>query len=840
MDTRTTERAVLEATVERSAAAASEVAEQIYEAVEAERADHRKKIRRLQYQLAAVAGASERAAGSSTGDLDVDAAVIATVEQLTRTAHQTTEEAMRIAGDENLSSAVTAVTPRDSEQARLAAGEAQLEEAAAEAVKELRYICQAETLAERTLVCQLEQQLQHAHASAAAAALNAENMRLKELGEASERLENVQDKEAELQGLLRSSRKEFVALEEKLKVALQDSAAALMAEEQLWRVKLAKAVEAAVVDAQDKADTRASEAVAELEAEAEAKSELAVMETMLEAEADKEAAVAAAVADALAEANEATEATSLALKVARQEVAEAAEQKLLLTPRDSATSRFAAREKELLAEAATATAAAVQAAVQDAEVTAEAAFARMANELNEQQSIHARELELLQKAIAEEKATLTPRETARAKLANAGARESELLEQLEDLQEEMRFVQSSGTELEERLGVREAQMSELESELSTAKAEAQAAQAKTNEVEREAANAVAAAKAWGQERVDATEQKAKRSFEQLVVSEAKADTIADQLESLQVKCALRFSSRILVPVVRSWADWAQHVTRQKRHLLQSFSRRQVRSTCCAYYTWLEVCTEMRRQRILLKRCVRRLVTGLLQDAWLRWRELLHEARTQRKLGTHKKAVNDLESELHAERRKHLAPRTHLHCRTCSCEPTTRTERHHARLKAQSHAAAAAGITHMPWAGLSDSPGNRSDRSTPPGSPNGITGNAHARSPLRASTDSDPSGGREEAEWSAKWQAPDNPPELAGQSDPIDGADHTPPSSPSRYSVTSSVSSAPSGGGGRVGAAGTVKEISPARSNRSSRSQRLQGRSIHTMGGGEDRGPYMKF
>ena len=142
--------------------------------------------------------------------------------------------------------------------------------------------------------------------------------------------------------------------------------------------------------------------------------------------------------------------------------------------------------------------------MRDAEVTAEAALARMASELDEKQTVHARELALLQQTLEEEKAGLTPRETARAKLADASARESELLEQLADLQEEMSFVQSAGSELEEKLAVTEPKMRELERELSAALAEKTAAQAKTKEVEREAANAVAATKAWGLERTYST------------------------------------------------------------------------------------------------------------------------------------------------------------------------------------------------------------------------------------------------------------------------------------------------------------------------------------------------
>ena len=153
---------------------------------------------------------------------------------------------MRIAvGEASISSAVetvVTVTPHDSAHARLAVSEAQLKEAAAEAVEELRHVCQTEALAERTLRRQLEQQLEHAQEAAAAAATNAENVRLTELSEAAERLEGMQEKEAELQTLLRSNREEFVVLQEKLKVAVQDSAAVLMAEEQVcaqWRVKLA-------------------------------------------------------------------------------------------------------------------------------------------------------------------------------------------------------------------------------------------------------------------------------------------------------------------------------------------------------------------------------------------------------------------------------------------------------------------------------------------------------------------------------------------------------------------------------------------------------------------------
>ena len=432
MEARATERVELEATLERNAAAASQVAEQIYAAVETERAANREMITQLQQQL-----------------------------ESTRTALQATET-----------------------EERSGAQEAQLEKAAADAVEEVRRLCQSETLAERTLRCQLEQQLEQTEAAASAAAATAERLRLTEVSEATERFEGMASKEAELQELLHTSREEFVALEEKLRVAAADSAAVVMAEQhshERYRAELAEAVSAAVVDSQ---------------AEAEARSELAMAEAMLEAEEDKEAAVAAAVA----EANQAHERTSLALQVARQEVAEAVEEKQLRTPRDSAAARLAAREQELLAEAV----AAKEAAVRDAEVTAEAALARMASELDEKQTVHARELALLQQTLEEEKAGLTPRETARAKLADASARESELLEQLADLQEEMSFVQSAGSELEEKLAVTEPKMRELERELSAALAEKTAAQAKTKEVEREAANAVAATKAWGLERTYST------------------------------------------------------------------------------------------------------------------------------------------------------------------------------------------------------------------------------------------------------------------------------------------------------------------------------------------------
>ena len=425
------ERAELEATLERNAAAASQVAQQIYAAVETERGANTEKITQLQHQL-----------------------------ELTQTTLQETERRSR-------------------------AQEAQLDKAAADAAEELGRHCQSEIAAERTLRCQLEQQLEQVEAAASAAASNAESVRLTEVGEATERIESMRSKEAELQVLLRSSREEFVALEEKLRVAAEHSAAVVMAEQhshELWRAQLAEAVSAAVVDAQ---------------AEAEARSELVVAEAMLEAEEAKEAAVAAAVT----EANQAHERTSLALQVARQEVAEAAEEKQLRTPRASAAARLAAREQELLSEAV----AAKEAAVRDAEVTAEAALARMASEMAEKQTVHARELALLQQALEEEKAGLTPRETTQAKLADASARESELLEQLEDLQEEMSFVQSAGSEIEEKLAVTESKMRELERELSAAQAEMAAAQAKTKEVEREAANAVAAAKAWGLERSYSTQ-----------------------------------------------------------------------------------------------------------------------------------------------------------------------------------------------------------------------------------------------------------------------------------------------------------------------------------------------
>lgn len=128
---------------------------------------------------------------------------------------------------------------------------------------------------------------------------------------------------------------------------------------------------------------------------------------------------------------------------------------------------------------------------------------------------------------------------------------------------------------------------------------------------------------------------------------------------------------------------------------------------------------------------------------------------------------------------------------------------------------------------------------------------------------------------AEWRATEQPPELAGQSDPLDDGYRTPPASPSRRLLnTGSVSTSPAssassavGGGLRastysvycklslclcpsllhiVGAAGT-EEFSPARSNKSSTSQQSRGKravrrspTLHTIGTGEDRGPFMKF
>jgi hypothetical protein len=64
-----------------------------------------------------------------------------------------------------------------------------------------------------------------------------------------------------------------------------------------------------------------------------------------------------------------------------------------------------------------------------------------------------------------------------------------------------------------------------------------------------------------------------------------------------------------VPLLRGWADWARQTARQKRRLLHLFTRKLEQSTCQAYYTWLHACTELRQQRVLLGRCMERMLRG---------------------------------------------------------------------------------------------------------------------------------------------------------------------------------------------------------------------------------------
>jgi chromosome segregation ATPase len=696
MAERSTERAELEARMEQNAAAASEAAEQIYTAVEAERVTNSKQVAQLQHQLQELRAAAAAAAadelpqeGDGYGETSevVKAAVAAAVEEVKRASEQNTQAAVAAAREEvrmEVEEEMSVLTPRESARARLAAREAELESAAAAAVEELRHVCQTEALTEReALRRQLEAQLEQARASAAtdAAALAAaatEESRLREcvsehsqeVGAAKAELETMRAKEAELDSLLRGSREEFLALEEKLRVAVTDSGAVVAAEresrealevaqhqsEEMWRAKLEEAVEAAALQATADAAAAQRLELEAMEADAEASSELAVAEALLEAEAEKEEAVAAAVEGAVREAETKATATLASLREEMDELrTEAEEEKSVLTPRESAASRFAAREEELLEQLA-------QATLQQ-QVAKEAAEAALSAARGEADVIR-REL----REAEEVASALTPREPAAAKLeqADVDARERErvLLEQLEDLQDEMAFVQSAGSELEETVEEKEAQMVELRGQLKEAQAEVEAVQVQAKESE---ANAVAAARAWGQERIEATERRAERTAEQLNTSTARMTEAEERLQSLQFKCAgLRLSSRLLLPILHSWAAWAEGSARQKRRLLQLLSRRVEQSVCLTFDRWLEVCVEMRRQRVLISRCMNHMLDGCLRGAWLGWCELLTEVKERRRSEAHHEAMNALHAELHEEKMRVLAPCTHLHCKTCRC------------------------------------------------------------------------------------------------------------------------------------------------------------------------------
>lgn len=64
-----------------------------------------------------------------------------------------------------------------------------------------------------------------------------------------------------------------------------------------------------------------------------------------------------------------------------------------------------------------------------------------------------------------------------------------------------------------------------------------------------------------------------------------------------------------MPLLRGWAGWARQTARQKRLLLHLFTRKLAQSACNAYYTWLHACTELRKQRVLLGRCMERMLRG---------------------------------------------------------------------------------------------------------------------------------------------------------------------------------------------------------------------------------------
>ena len=759
------ERAELERQMEEQAAAASEAAGMIYAAVEEERTTHQVKMQLLQGEVQILRAAATAMPSPRTVSLSVEVAVAAAVADVTCAAEEATAAAVRAAKEEARCLAeeeMSVLTPRESARVKMADREAELESKAAAAMEGLRKACESEASTQLMAAQSMAQTMMEQ------AAKDAQAQATKAEAEATQRAATAAATAAELSAAATATAElELSAADEKRK-ELEGLLRGSREEFNELEEKLKVAATEFHTAAEEAAAVACKKAVADAGEEWERQTHEAVWLAVQEAEgkAAEEMAVVEAEAEASAEL-----AVAEAMLEAEVEKDQAVEDARTLA-KDEAAAAVAAVREEARSEA------------------------------------------------EEDRSGLTPRDSAAARFK---ARELELESALEDLREEVKFVQQAGSDIEEELAAKtllcEANgdvVVRLEAELREAERLSVAVLEQARSTEH---NEVAAAKAWGEELLEAERTRhasqSDRSRAKLVETEEAADEAGERLSLLQERCAVKLSMRIMaVVVLRAWSGLARDTIRQMRVLGLLFGKREGRAVESTFTQWKGAVREMWRRRVLLTRAVVKTSQRQVSKAWSSWAGVVASIREQRLVGAHDQMVTGMDAKIREAKMSHMHPRTHLHCKTCQCAPRNKAE----RKRTVSSPAAAAPLFREAGAAAAGA------------------ASGSAESPFAALGQYSPSSLAQALGGGGDGSSSDGDGALLGTGNmtPTELLQATPPSSPSRSAVAAATTPSP------ARSASTASTASPSRSVQSDRSSRSSRRPPRRKSSGEGRDSFMKF